>query len=152
MSMLIPTIIAIWISWIIPVIPSDLLLKHSQSSKISVQTIQMLPEYVSRFALVSSTVGFILPLLKLPVSILALGPRMASQQTGIIVKMEGAKFELTGLDKAIDNARIIQLIWAAILWSLLLGPKLSAASSLEYNFVYRHIICDIWLNQFEFLF
>ena len=128
-TMILPTVIAIWISWIVPIVPSDILLKHASSTNLSIEMFHRLPEYVGRFALIVSTVGFGMALFKLPVSISRVDPRPASEQTGIIVRMEGVKFELTGLDRAMDTARLIQLVWQSILWSLLLGPNLSISSS-----------------------
>ena len=46
-----------------------------------------------------------MPLVKLPVFISRVGPRPAYNQTGITIKMESAKVELTGLDNALGNGK-----------------------------------------------
>lgn len=102
-SLVIPVILAIWISWILPVTPNrDEKLKN-------------LPEYLGRFALVTSFTGFVISLFQLPVSILRLGPRPAEKQTGIVVKMVKSRVQLIGVESAKSKALLIQLTWMSIL-------------------------------------
>mgnify|MGYP000071794647 CR=1 FL=1 len=73
-TMLLPVAIAIWISWILPIVPPEMLEKHGKAEIFS-----KLPELVERFALIVASVGVILGMFQTPVSISKFDPRLASK-------------------------------------------------------------------------
>ena len=78
---------AIWVSWILPTVPVDILNRAATAAKMSLENFRRVPEYAARFALCVASGGIFITLFALPVTISKVGPRPSNNQTGIIVKV-----------------------------------------------------------------
>lgn len=135
-TMTIPIFLSLWISWLVPVLPSDVVRKYPSLMKEQLDTFQI---FASRLALGSSLFGLVLSIVDVPVIIRNIGPQMAQRQTGIIIKIESGRFEVHGLNDARERHRFIILLSMFILWTVLLGPGLSIAGAL---FFIDLVVCE----------
>ncbi|CBY20063.1 unnamed protein product [Oikopleura dioica] len=125
-STLIPIFLCLWISWLIPVLPSEYLAQFDGVKKADLDSLQV---FCSRVALCASLLGLAWSLYDVPIIIRKTGTTMSANQSGITMRVDAGRFEIRGLQDAVERQRCILMLSLFVLWVVLLGPGLSIAGT-----------------------